>query len=115
MKKYYCDRCGRAIGSEFEVFNVHIMDLVTGHKQLVAADADICGACARDIADYIKKEPSHGPELRQTKKRGRPSKCEDLDVGKIRALKEAGWTVKGIAEEMNRDINEILTVFHEIA
>ena len=107
MRKIYCDRCGKEIKHEADVFNARILD-ITKHCQFIMAENDICSACARDIADYIKKEPILGPDRKQNKKNGRPRKSEELDLGKVKALKDAGWTVKSIAEEMNRDITEIL-------
>lgn len=45
-----------------------------------------------------KPEPAPTPEPQQEKKSTRKI---DLDMGKVKALRDAGWTLKEIAEEMH--------------
>ena len=53
------------------------------------------------ILDTIEPEEQPEPEPKP-KKDTKPKKstAKDLDVGKIKSLREAGWTLAGIAREM---------------
>lgn len=53
--------------------------------------------------DKRKKQEAAVPEPeRQPKQpKAKPKNCKDLDVGKIKALRDAGWTLEKIADEMH--------------
>ena len=88
---YYCDRCGQHIPGE----PAHPADGI-----------DLCAECASEFLDLLqefiqagpRKEPEPTPEPKQEKKPAR--KRIELDLGKIGALREAGWEIGRIAEEI---------------
>ena len=66
---------------------------------------DFCASCMNEIEKFIKKNPAamnpdseSKPETKEKKK---------VDIGKIMALKNAGWTNKSIAEEMGMTQNAV--------
>lgn len=93
MKKitYYCDRCGQHIPGE----PAHPADGI-----------DLCAECASEFLDLLqefiqagpRKEPEPAPEPKPEKNPAR--KRIELDLGKIGALREAGWSCQKIAEEI---------------
>ena len=107
MKKitYYCDRCRRMIDPL--VVNLDF-------DELEKMSLDLCFDCARELKGVIKQfavalqdpeletaketEPEPAPEPKQEKKPAR--KRIELDLGKIGALREAGWSIGKIAEEI---------------
>ena len=48
------------------------------------------------ILDTIEPEPEPEPEKKPKPKK---STAKELDIGKIKSLREAGWTLAGIARE----------------
>lgn len=56
-----------------------------------------------ELWDKRKKQEAAVPEPeRQPKQpKAKPKNCKDLDVGKIKALRDAGWTLEKIADEMH--------------
>ena len=116
MRKIYCDRCGKEIKHEADVFNARILD-ITKHCQFIMAENDICGKCARDIAEYAKGQPADEAEEKAEEKRkaGRPKKEDKaIDLGKIKALRDAGWSFYDIAKEMNLSNEQTLDAFIEL-
>lgn len=105
MRKIYCDRCGKEIKHEADVFNARILD-ITKHCQFITAENDICGKCARDIAEYAKGQPADEAEEKTEEKK----KAENIDIGKIKALWSAGWPVDDIAAEMNLPGKKIMDI-----
>lgn len=90
MKKiiYICDKCGAEISGE--------------SFGITGLEYDFCDSCFQKIsnliADFMKPSEKKAPEkkapARQRKKTGTA-----LDLGKIAALHNAGWTNVKIAEE----------------
>lgn len=105
MRKIYCDRCGKEIKHEADVFNARILD-ITNHCQFIMAENDICGKCAKDIAEYAKGQPADEVKKKAEEKK----KAENIDIGKIKALRSAGWPVYDIAAEMNLPEKKIMDI-----
>ena len=69
-------------------------------------DLDICDSCAdvltakiSEVFDQNKeKDQKEKTKKKVTNKEGTPKK--ELDTGKIRALREAGWSLEKIADEI---------------
>ncbi len=116
MRKYYCDRCGTEIGSEYDVFTVLLMDVATQHRQLISTDAEICGRCLKDIANYIKKQPDPKKDSTVPEKNNKPipKKRKNIDMGKVKALRDAGWQASDIAGEMGLSESETLDALMEL-
>ena len=105
MKKeiYFCDRCGKEIMNyktlENDVFAGHI------HK-------DLCDDCCRELEaivnDWLAPKPEPVQEEAAPKaKGGRARKQFDIDMGKVGALKRAGWTDAKIAEEFHCSVSTL--------
>lgn len=96
MIKAYCDRCHAEIAEEQEVFYIGVAH-TNGYTKLhtidIKADAKhfYCTDCMNAIKEFIKNKPEEKEE---------PEKKRKLDIGKVMALKNAGWSVDSIADEM---------------
>ena len=101
-----CDRCGKIFPGDSDNTGYIIMGWRSifsyadedPHPQY--KDFDFCETCMDEIRDVIEnvKKPEPVPEK---KKPVPPSnKISDVDVGKIRALHNAGWSNAKIADEM---------------
>lgn len=79
-----------------------------GDGEIVANNLDIhlCDDCRVSLIKYLTQpvmegEPTEELEEEQpTKKAGNKNASKKLDTGKIKALWEAGWSTKQIADEM---------------
>lgn len=84
---YICDKCKK---------KVSMADVVE-----FVDDIDYCPACWNKAMEMLKAwthEPE--PEKAKEKKESKPKKKADLDAGKAQALRDAGWTITKIAEEL---------------
>lgn len=80
---YICDKCKKKVSTA---------DVVEFED-----DIDYCPACwdkAKEMLKAWTKEPE------KEKKDSKPKKKADLDAGKAQALRDAGWTITKIAEEL---------------
>lgn len=82
-----CDKCGKEIA---EGKAVTIMD-----------EIDICPKCWPKAQEAIRKWLCQASEEMKPKSIGQ--KTANLDIGKMQALRDAGWTIDRIAEEMGCD------------
>lgn len=121
---YYCDICGKEIKDYSRKIATVIESDKTpegavAHADLLSTKYDFCGRCLskidQELVKFIKNlkhkieadkqreaiepqlEESEEPKADEPKKEGKRKK---LDDGKIGALREAGWTLQQIAEEM---------------
>ena len=79
---YICDKCGEH--SESAMFRIE--------------DFDVCDKCFEQLKNMVSKWIGNTNEPKQTEKvKKEPKKIDD---GKIKALRNAGWTLKAIAEEI---------------
>lgn len=122
MIKYFCDRCGADMSREKRLGFVSVNTRDKAEGDLLEENEFeswlFCKKCTEDIRRYVRTlplKPSQNDE-----KRSEPAKSEakaqetvseaaedesttgkkKYDVGKIMALKKAGWKVKDIADEM---------------
>lgn len=105
MKKtmYICDSCGKEITSEewYSVFygQTNSESNVTKTQTLFE---DICDDCMENLkamfqsGNLVKKMPVQS----KGKPQAEPKKRQPFDEGKARALRNAGWSLEKIAEEM---------------
>lgn len=98
--KFVCDRCGKIIEGDPIKINPIVESEDDDKCKFVYADSperDYCQECSDEIHAFMmcvmKKKGPDKP------KPGKPER-KDLDIGKIMALKNAGWSQRKIAEEM---------------
>ena len=96
MINAYCDRCHAEIAEEQDVFYIgaiHARWYAKLHTIDIKADAKhfYCTDCVNAIKEFIENKPEEKEE---------PEKKRKLDIGKVMALKNAGWSVESIADEM---------------
>lgn len=109
-----CDHCGHEIDTKEKYYTVTAItyDVKTTTEQ----SYDYCGPCGlkvvatlRGKAEDITEIPDgmtvtafeteeHAPEEPKKHAGGRPKR--KLDMGKVKALRAAGWTLANIADEM---------------
>lgn len=115
---YVCDKCGKTIEGPKYQLGALWTELDTG--------ADLCEDCFRECDDMISwfvKHPSHhfsystpkpepfsvqdsadehkskAEKTREKKAKGGRAGKKDLDLGKIAAIRDAGWTLDATADE----------------
>lgn len=110
MNRCFCDRCGKEIKEKSAGYiATNRRDRKNGDLQIQNKfeEKDFCVTCMNEIEKFIKtnpeaikmkNEPEEKPETKEKKK---------VDIGKIMALKNAGWTNKSIAEEMGMTQNAV--------
>lgn len=97
MKKiiYTCDYCGKTIEGDVYTFRCakRLKDgMDFGLSRVLGGwDPDLCPEC---LPEWIQRV---SPEKKEEKKYG---KKQPIDMGKVLALRNAGWTLKRIADEM---------------
>ena len=124
---FYCDRCGREIEEPYKIIG-HKIDRHTGDYLTDEGDKlDFCRRCFEsimsDITDNImgdfeeveeddelpfcdpeddleEEEPEEDPEIKAKIERRLPMNFKKLDIGKMKSLRRAGWSLKNIADKM---------------
>lgn len=103
-----CDRCKKVIEGRIGYIAYNFKE--RKERDLMIDNPyekyDFCEECMNQIADFIngnetKKKSKGVKESTQKNERKR------IDHGKIRALKNAGWTNKDIAQEMGMTTNNV--------
>ena len=113
-----CDRCGKQIDKEaYRLLNC-VIDMTTGDNSndirgfnLGAGTLDFCTECIAEVdkeiyMTYSRVKPikklveEKKAEVTQSSGNSVGRKFKPLDDGKIKALREAGWSYDKIAEEM---------------
>lgn len=103
MRIVKCDRCGKTFPADSDNSGYIKM----GWRSIRGADLyidpnpyedfDFCEECMEEIRACVERVPKVEPE----KKPVPPSnKLSNDDIGKIRALHKAGWSIAKIADEM---------------
>lgn len=125
MIKIICDRCGADIGMSGKLGYI-AWNFKTGidgdlMQDNTFEDSHFCTTCMNQIRAFIKTGSEENKPNPETAKetlivpQENPEKtemCEKagrrrVDHGKIRALKNAGWSNKDIAEEMDMTPNAV--------
>lgn len=107
---FYCDRCGKQI--EKEVNNIGVRFLNTeGVEVDNEFGAELCADCYNEIEEmitFMMLNPTihfdGGKQIEQEKPKkthGGDKKSLKLDLGKMAALRNAGWSYDKIAQEMH--------------
>lgn len=108
---FYCDKCGELIGEDKNV--AMILDFGDGSDKKI----DLCPECMEKYWDLCqafiagkKIEVQYEDEQKEPVAKSKKAKGKSrvkLDLGRIGALRSAGWSVKAIAEEMKCSENTI--------
>ena len=111
---FYCDRCGKQIPDKSIMHQlmtklVDVLDVcMSGYAEEEEEEegAELCTACFREIDDmvaFMVKNPTihfdGGKQIGEEKPKRTPKK-KDLDLGKMAALRNAGWSYRKIADEL---------------
>ena len=126
---FKCDRCRRTIDKpvRIEAWFINRSGVLTEKAYIFngeeSNELDLCEDCARALNAFIyppeteaEEAPEQDPEEKEEpfvpkkltdklkkdlikEKKPHPTK-KKLDIGKVRALRDAGWSLKKIAEEM---------------
>lgn len=122
---FKCDRCGKTIDKpiRIEAWYMDKTGSLSGKAYIFNGEEtnelDLCEDCAKALNDLVyPSEPEETEETEETEEEeepfipkeltdrlkkklvnARPGK-KNLDIGKIKALRDAGWSLKKIAEEM---------------
>ena len=116
---YFCDCCGKPLTDTFPMLVVHHVDVEYGDPVDFDYGPDLCTECCDRILPEIlklvveKEKKSADPEKEYHTKPAKPADKKkqtkdaaysrqkiNLDLGKIAALRRAGWTVAEIADEL---------------
>lgn len=94
---FICDRCGKVIEN-----NVVSVAIGVGPAEgdmfdfdEMGAGADLCQDCYEDLKQFLKSKPTSEPQAKPRRAANRI----DLDLGKMVALRNAGWSIAKIADE----------------
>ena len=124
MVKVICDKCGAEITKDPIRLNMTYVDVMTGDIEdpitsKEQRERDYCEPCARSILNYAEKIVVVEHPTIKTKKTEAKEQEEDQskpkkkqDIGKIMALKKAGWSAADIAEELGTTAQSIYSAVH---
>ena len=94
-----------------DLYDIIEKSLDRGHTVVIVDDV-VTLYPKEETEKPVKVEPN--PELKPKKpKRGGMNK-KDLDMGKVRALRDANWTLEQIAEEMGCAASTIMNHLKEV-
>lgn len=112
MIKIICDRCKREISGKPRYIEFGVKDGKEDEIEKTSGESDYCEKCIAEIKEFITREPmpapdplAAGPTESTPVAAGQASKeptkkNAPIDMGKVNALREAGWSIGKIAEEM---------------
>lgn len=113
---YYCDRCGKELEERFPMLATHYIYPGGQDYDEIETGADLCPECF-EIVDQAVVEAMKADKAEYHTKPARPEadakkvthsrKKVELDLGKLAALRRAGWTIAEIADEMRCSQNTI--------
>lgn len=129
MVKVICDKCGAEITKDPIRLNMTYVDVMTGDIEdpitsKEQRERDYCELCAKAILNFaekpevlrfeyqaaVKKKEKEHTIKEQEEDQGKPKK--KLDIGKIMALKKAGWSAADIADELGTTAQSIYSAVH---
>ena len=112
---YFCDRCGKQIEKTVcQLATIRIILPGDGSIGMTSEDidtgADLCESCFEACDNAVLQEIQAGKQLQQIQEAKQKKLAEtvgpkiekrkQLDMGKIKVLRDAGWTLEKIADEM---------------
>lgn len=104
---FYCDRCGKMIEGIIPQIGTRFLDS-EGNEEDHEYGAELCRDCFNEIDDmvaFMVKNPTvhfdGGKQIgTEPDKPKRAAKKKTLDLGKMAALRNAGWSYRKIADEL---------------
>lgn len=104
---FYCDRCGKMIEGIIPQIGTRFLDS-DGNEEDHEYGAELCRDCFNEIDDmvaFMVKNPTihfagGKPIEAEPEKPKRATKKKTLDLGKMAALRNAGWSYRKIADEL---------------
>lgn len=119
MIKMICDRCGKTIDADQYVGYIawNFRDKASGDltDENIFENCDYCEECMNEINKFIQRDPADlaaGPSDLAPMAAGQTDektgkRNSQIDMGKVKALRDAGWSIGRIAEEMSVSPEEI--------
>lgn len=115
MTKIVCNRCGKEISGNIGYIAWNFRDHISREMvdQNIFENCDYCEKCMEEIMEFItcgetilthqtaagSTDPSPAAGQTGAKKLGKRN--THIDMGKVNALRDAGWSIGRIAEDMN--------------
>lgn len=136
MIKILCDRCNREIQEHGENIgyislgiNINPLQGIKENEISIQGaefgDWHFCPGCMNEIKEFIKNRPnftlteqsiesvSKEPETVSEPKKAEQKGRKRIDIGKIVALKNAGWSVAKIADEMGMQPQSVSNALYQ--
>ena len=118
---FYCDRCGKELtGTIYQLATIYFE---ASNPDVSECDygADLCEACYRAVDNAVLTEIQTGKQLQQIEEAKAKKAKEkiapkvkknktryDIDLGKVGALRDAGWSWEKIGEEFHCSAQTII-------
>ena len=101
MKKTFCDLCQKEIAEDNAIHKIGF-GIVDGSQVQedptdIEENMDFCAECIAKIMETIRNRSILKDSAAE--EAPKPKKVYTVDVGRVWALKDAGWKVRAIAEE----------------
>lgn len=95
---FVCDRCGNVIENNVVSVAIGVCPAEGDMFEFDESDgADLCQGCYEDLKQFLKSKPTPEPQAKPRRKGPRL----ELDLGKMAALRNAGWSYDKIADELH--------------
>ena len=104
----FCDRCGkqiRLVSKLLTTFSYNVDNMED--PEAVDDGAELCIDCFNEIDDmvaFMVKNPTihfdGGKQIGSEPEKSKRTKKKDLDLGRMAALRNAGWSLEKIADEL---------------
>lgn len=115
MIKIVCNRCGKEISGNAGYIAWNFRDHISGDMvdQNIFENCDYCGKCMEEIMEFITRGETllthqtaaglteSSPAAGQTTTKKPSKRNTPIDMGKVNALRDAGWSIGKIAEEIH--------------
>lgn len=128
MVKVICDKCGAEITKDPIRLNMTYVDVMTENIEgpITSREQEkreYCENCAKAILRFAEKpevlrfeykatEKNEALEKEEPEKQDNQGKRTKIDIGKVMALKNTGWSAAKIADEMGTTAQKIYSAVH---
>lgn len=96
---WVCDKCGAEIDGEVALVKIafSISADEDGEELRTEYGPELCPKCTEELRQYLKTKSTPEPQAKPRRKGPRL----ELDLGKMAALRNAGWSYDKIADELH--------------
>jgi len=96
---WVCDKCGAEIDGEVALVKIafSISADEDGEELRTEYGPELCPKCTEELRQYLKTKSTPEPQAKPRRAANRI----DLDLGKMAALRNAGWSCAKIADEFH--------------